>query len=615
MEDVRRAGLEGKLGERMVAVITDTPEGKGYRPVEPTDLAAFEEAKRLSETVEGPSEYIVPEINAPGALSDAGAHRSISVDIYGLKKWANLFNPRQLLVMHCFIGCLNEVTDELRKMPSSGDLADALMLYLALWLSKISTRCTSLGVWDTVGEKFQSPFGRQSLAMTWDYPEVNVFGELTASSISLLEWTSRYLAHESSGSTLLSPTICYCGDAATMSDRVARADVVVTDPPYFDAIAYADLADFFYVWLKRGLHQVMPPVFSTPQTPKTEEAVAHRHRHGGSREKGKAHFQRKLSLSLREANRISVASGVLAVMFAHQSTDAWVSLINALFEAGSTVKATYPIETELTGALKKNVSALASSITVICRPRQVGAAASLREVRREIEKVVAQSVHRFWDYGFRGADLIVACYGPAVGVFGQYERVERADGTRVEVPELLELAKEAALKAIAGEFTGDPLSRLYFVWANLYGTSEQAWDDARLVAQVGGDSENAVEVAKGRGLFQVNGATCRLALLNDRAARPRLGEDESAPLIDQLHRSLLFWKEERRPDLVSFLAIHGLFDHSAFWKLAQALFEVLPHGCEDWKLVSALLGERETLRLEAKRAAALKDKTLFDGKI
>jgi hypothetical protein len=300
-------------------------------------------------------------------------------------------------------------------------------------------------------------------------------------------------------------------------------------------------------------------------------------------------------------------------MFAHQSTEAWTALINALFKAGLTITATYPIDTELTTALKSWKSALASSITVVCRPRQTGAAASFRDVRWEIEGVVAESVHRFWDYGFRGADLIVACYGPAVGVFGRYERVERADGTPVSVPELLALVQESALKAIAGEFTGDVLSRLYFVWASLYGIGEQAWDDARLVVQIGGDSENAMDVARGRGLFVVDGARCRLALLRDRANRRSLGDDVSSPLIDQLHRAMHLWNEERRAELVTYLREHELLDHAPFWKLAQALFEVLPRSEEDWKLTSTLLGERETLRLEARRTALPAEQSLFDA--
>ena len=209
-------------------------------------------------------------------------------------------------------------------------------------------------------------------------------------------------------------------------------------------------------------------------------------------------------------------------------------------------------------------------------------------------------MRRFWSYGFRGADLVVACYGPAVGVIGKYERVERADGTPVGVTELLDLAKQAARDAIAGEFRGDSLSTLYYVWANLYGAGEQAWDDARLVVQIGGDEDNAMEVARRQGIFVLDGAKCRLALVNDRTTRSGLGNDLNPPNIDALHRSMLLWKEEQRKDLVEYLAERDLLEDGPFWKLAQALFEVLPRDLEDWKIVNALLGERRTLRAEGK---------------
>jgi len=254
----------------------------------------------------------------------------------------------------------------------------------------------------------------------------------------------------------------------------------------------------------------------------------------------------------------------------------------------------------MTYALKGAVAALSASITVTCRPRLVGSAASFRDVRKEIERIVREAVKRFWDYGFRGADLIVACYGPAVGVFGKYERVEKADGTPVEIPELLELARKAARDAIAGEFRGDNLSTLYYVWANLYGAAEQAWDDARLVVQIGGESDSAMEMARGHGLFVVDGSRCRLALLSDRADRRGLGADPNPPHVDAIHRSMLLWKQEKRGDLVTYLEERGLLEDGPFWKLAQALFEVLPRDTEDWKLTSTLLGERETLRKEGK---------------
>jgi adenine-specific DNA methylase len=415
-----------------------------------------------------------------------------------------------------------------------------------------------------------------------------------------IDYLLKPLRHESSGEVFAKVSH---GDGAHLSLKDNSVDAVSTDPPYFDAIAYADLSDYFYIWLKRSIGDALPEAFVTPQTPKSEEAVAHKHRHHGNRQKGKEHFQNKLTECFAETKRVCKPDGVIAVMFAHQDTEAWSALINALFEAGLNVTATYPIDTELTTALKGSVSALASSITVICRPREVGSATSFRDVRRQIDDVVAKSVHRFFEYGLRGADLIVACYGPAVGVFGRYERVERADGTVVGVPELLQLVRESALKAIAGEFEGDNLSRLYFVWANLYGVGEQAWDDARLVVQIGGEAESAMDVARNRGLFVVDGSTVRLALLADRSDRRNLGDDPSAPLIDQLHHMMMHWKREERSEIVSFLWQRGLLDDTRFWKLAQALFEVLPHETEDWKLVSALLGERETFKTEAKKSA------------
>ena len=446
----------------------------------------------------------------------------------------------------------------------------------------------------------------QTIPIVWDYPEVNPFNEATGGALSQLDWIQRFIKHESPPlNMLVHPARIFCVDGARLALDTASANVVITDPPYFDAVSYADLSDFFYIWIKRGLGDVFSEAFATPLTPKGDEATALKHRHGGDAAKAERHFTSKLASCFAEARRVCKPGGVLAVMFAHQSTEAWTALINALFEAGLTVTATYPIETER-GSRPRGLdsAALESSITVICRPRQVSAAASFRDVRREIERVVAESVHRFWEYGFRGADLIVACYGPAVGVFGRYERVERADGTPVSVPDLLDLVKESALKAIAGEFTGDALSRLYFVWANLYGVGEQAWDDARLVMQIGGDSEDAMNVARGRGLFVVDGARCRLALVHDRSNRRNLGEDVTAPLIDQLHHALNLWNEERRSALVAYLHAHELLDHAPFWKLAQALFEVLPRGEQDWKLISALLGERETLRMEARRTDA-----------
>lgn len=596
--ELRAAGQAGRMGERMVGVIVEGRGGKDYRPVEETDLRAFAEAAGIE--VEKPAEFILPEINADDSDDNVSNSTGIRVHLYGMKTWGSLFNSRQLLAMQTFVGCLHEALELMVEEFSDEEYRKVVGVYLAFLLSRISQRMSNVGLWDAGFEKINHPFGRQAIPMTWDYPETNPFSESTGSIEGQIGWIVRVIQRESS---LSEPATVTRGDGAALSLTKASCDAVVTDPPYFDAIAYGDLSDYFYVWLKRGLGDVIPEALVTPLTPKTDEATALKHRHQGDAEKADAHFKSKLGSVLGEAHRVLKPDGIISIMFAHQSTKAWIALVHAIFDAGLTINATWPIDSELTTALKASTSALASSVTVACRSRVEGSAASFKNVRKEIEQVVQESVKRFWSYGFRGADLIVACYGPAVGVFGKYERVEKADGTPVGVPELLHLARRAARDAIAGEFRGDNLSTLYYVWANLYGTAEQAWDDARLVVQIGGDADSAMEVARGHGIFVVDGSKCRLALLGDREKRRGLGADRNPPLIDALHRSMLLWRGEQRHELVTYLAERDLLGDGPFWKLAQALFEVLPRDVADWKLVNALLGERQTLRSEGKREA------------
>lgn len=595
--DLRTAGLAGRMGERMVAVITESRLGKSYRPVEAADVAASDRAAAIP--VERPQELILQEVTSS---EEHVSHRGqFTTYMYGMKTWGSLFNPRQLLAMQTFVACLHEALAAMKEEGWTDEYRKAVGISLGLWTSRIAQRSSNVGIWHTSRETLEHPFGRQAIPMTWDYPEANPFSESTGGAEGGVDWMKRALLHESMNPH---PAHVTRGDGAGLSLQDASCDAVVTDPPYFDAISYADLSDYFYVWLKRGLSEVVPEALATPLTPKIDEATALKHRHQGDASKADTHFKAKLAAVLKEAHRVLKPDGVISVMFAHQSTKAWTALVHAIFEAGLTVDATWPIDTELTTALKASVSALSSSVTVVCRPRVVGSAASFREVRKEIEQVVTEAFKRFWSYGFRGADLIVACYGPAVGVFGKYERVERANGATVGIQDLLDLARQAARDAIAGEFEGDNLSMLYYVWANLYGASEQAWDDAVKVVRIGGDTaQDPMDLAHRELLLVVDGATCRLALLQDRAEKRGLGREENPPLIDALHCALLLWKGEVRGELVAYLAQRDLLEDGPFWKLAQALFEVLPHDVEDWRLVSALLGERQTLRAEGKRQA------------
>jgi adenine-specific DNA methylase len=587
-------GADLRFGEQMVAVITDTPGGKDYRAVEPSDLAAFQEAERLAETVERPGEPM------PVRYTQA-----FPVCTWGFRTWGSLLSPRQLVAVQTLIETLHQVRPEIEKAHADEGDRKALLLYLGIWIDRVAQRSSTQGIWHVGRETLEHPFGGQAISLSWDFPEANPLSSSTGSALGQIGWIQRVIEHESlpAGIDLPAPRITV-GDGTNLPLAAGVMSVTVTDPPYFDAISYSDLSDYFYIWLRRSLHDVFPEAFAVYEgflTPKGEEATALKHRHGGSGADAREHFTGKLAQCLSEARRVTRPDGVISVLFAHQSTEAWTALIDALFEAGLTVTATYPIDTELTTALKSWKSTLATSITVTCRPRVRGARALFKDVKKEIEGVVADAIRRFWGYGFRGADLVVACYGPAVGAFGKYEMVEN-QGEPVGVPELLELVSASALAAIAGEFKGDRVSQLYFAWANLNGVGEEAWNDARLAVQVG-DREDTIDLALHQGLFVLSGRVCRLALLADRAGRPLLGEKNGDPLIDRLHRAMLLWKAENRPALVRYLHRQELADHAGFWRLAQALFEVLPRDAEDRKLIRALLGERQTLRTEVKRHA------------
>ena len=598
--DLRRAATDGKMKERMVAVVVQGKGEKDFRPVEDADLRAVKAA--LSIQVVVPDGYIVPEINGPGASRDAGSHRSINLELYGFTRWGQLFGHRQLVMLDHFVKGLHEVVGEMEPTLPDRTYRQAVATYLAMWIDRIAAFSNTVTRWTSDELTVKTPFGGQSIPMTWDYPEVNPFAQTSGTPLKQLEFMLTVLERERSVNQKFQAPKLLFGSATLLNLESATCDCVVTDPPYGNSIAYADLSDFFYTWLKRSIGEEFPDVFCTPQTPKKEEATSHKHRHGGSQERANAFYRQVLTDSFTEAKRVAGEPKLISVMFAHQSTEAWTALLSGLFDAGLSPHATWPIATELpNAALGLGTASLETSVTVVCRPRAVGAAASFKNVKKEIDQVVRDSVHRFWTYGFRGADLIVACYGPAVGVFAKYERVEKADGKHVEVPDLLQVARCAARDAIAGEFRGDSLSTLYYVWANLYGTSQQTWDNARLMVQIGGDSEDAMEVARKHGLFVVEGSMCRLSLLRDRAGRHNMGKENDSPLIDQLHHAMRLWKNEDRVSLVMYLRDHELAYYVPFWKLAQALFEVLPHNEEDWKLVSALLGERETLRLETRK--------------
>ena len=568
---------------RLLAVIEDSTEGKSYRiPIK----HEFEVLSKINISLEPITEKL------PIALTGG------SIMSWGYSNWGQMFSPRQLLALQTLIAKLHDLQTELA--PQASDYGKAVLTYLGILVDRVAIVNTSFGRWDVTRENIQSPFSRQAIAMVFDYPESNLFCNVSGSASNQLEWICRYIESESECSLSAFLNNASSGDKSQFGDKSIKA--VVTDPPYYDAIAYADLSDFFYVWLKRTLGDVYPLNFATPQTPKTDECTALKHHHNGKADQAKAHFEHKLTEIFDAIEHQT--SDIVSIMFAHQSTEAWTTLCNSILDARMNITGSWPMDTEMANrSIGLAGAALESSVTVAARPAQRQGYGDYKEVKKAIEVRVAEEVELLYALGFRGADLLTACFGQAVSEFGRYKKVEKADGSVVTVAELLELSRVAAFNALLKGFEGDDFTKFYIGWLQLYGFLESDFDDAAKFSRVG-LSVNVQELFNAHLLLK-NGNKQTLGNYAERLeAFPRLGESADSPLIDRVHRALSLYAEADRSALLQYIARMAAEPGSAFWRVLTALCEVLPSGSEDQKQALGLLTNKDSLIRESKNPVA-----------
>jgi len=323
--------------------------------------------------------------------------------------------------------------------------------------------------------------------MVWDPFEANPLGGSVGDWFSIIDLALNAINAATVNSM---PGIASQGTATRLPYPDDHFDAVVTDPPYYDNVPYADLSDFFYVWLKRTVGDLYPDLFATPLTPKSQEIIEDETRHGRDREKAHRFFEEMLTQSFREIHRVLKPEGIAVIVFAHKSTEAWETIIQSLLRAGLVLTASWPVHTEMKSRLRGQESAaLASSIYMVCRKRTEEKAAYFNEVRPAIEARIRERLEHFWNAGIGGADFFISAIGPAVEVFGQYARVERLSGEEVTVKELLEFVRrtvsEFALERILrdGHLTGvDMETRFYLLWRWTYQNARAPFDDARKLA-------------------------------------------------------------------------------------------------------------------------------------
>lgn len=610
---VRRYGDEQGFGQQLMCVIALNPDGPGKLYFVDDSLAAAEAehqaiAEKRAAEIErelGPSsldEEIPPTGNA--GLATGNSY------LYGIRTFRQAFTPRQRYVLLTMAREIRRAHQEMLEAGLDRDRAKAITTYLGLWVSRLTDRCNGLARWNNAGEKIESLTSMKRFAMTWDFPELNIFGGGSGDAVSQLEFISAAVRQEG---VFRKPVKVVRGSATDLPYEDGVFDAVITDPPYYDNESYSELSDVCYVWLRPTIGYLYPEHFAGQLTPKKKECVAAAYRQGG-KQKARVYYKDCLFESLREAHRVTKPGGILAVVYAHKTTLGWATLVDALRRAGYEVAEAWPLTTETKARVAhQGDAALASSIFLIARRREAPETGSYEEqVRPALERIVRERVDSLWKMGITGADLVIAAVGAGLRAYTRFSRVEYANGEEVPAEKFLAEVEGVVLETLLEKIFGMPgsgvaavdgPSRFYVLWRYAYKAAEMEAGEA-IVFTYGQN----VELDGQKGL-----STGRHALVEKKKGKYRLrdyterGEDEKlglpenggapVPLIDALHRIL--WLVENQPRNLNRFLDEARPDRERLRLVAQALAGTALAGKKE-------NGPEHTVATTAAEQAALK---------
>lgn len=449
-----------------VITITKNTSGRNYRIPNILDINAIEKSKirlsKLSEEIKDIS--IIPDEILP-IMSGV-----FNVPLYGLDTWGKLFTRRQALTLYILFKYVNDIKSYIGNKYDD-KFINAIRNCVALSVSRQTDYSSSLCSWHLTREVVNHTFGRQALPMIWDFTEVAPLSGGSGSYLGAVDWICRVIEENSKISA--NPGTVYLSSATNNSLPDSSVNLIFTDPPYYNAVPYADLSDYFYVWLKRCIGKSNKDLFKDNMTPKKDECCEMA---GWDSvrypEKDGLWFENKMKSAMLECRRILKKDGIGVVVFAHKSTSGWEAQLQAMIDAGWTVTASWPIDTEMGSRLRAmNSAALASSVHLVCRPRIGNSVGDWRDVLSELPKRIHDWMPRLSEEGVVGADAIFACLGPALEIFSRYNKIEKANGDVVPLREYLEhvwaaVSREALSmifsRADATGFEED--SRLTAIW-------------------------------------------------------------------------------------------------------------------------------------------------------
>jgi adenine-specific DNA methylase len=465
----------GAQNSRLYAVYVERNGAREFRIAKPDDSIAFQNAAVAAREVlrNDPAAFPTEEINSIRPYKNS---RGLSaVTRIGCTTFGDLYNARQALSIHVLYGALRRLTEDQCALERS--LLIALKTTLAFAINRSVSQNTSMSRWDASRLTIKGAFSKQALAVVWDFAEANPFSGGSADWDGAIEWIIRFI-DENCG--LDRPGTAVRVSATSIPLPSDSAAALVTDPPYFAAIPYSDLSDFFYVWLRRGIRDIYPDLLSDELTRKAEELVVTNAQKGPNGQvKDDAFFRLGMASVLRSARDVVQSQGIGVIVYAEGTTVGWEAILGAIIDSGWIVTSSWPIDTEMENRTQAEGSAsLQSSIHIVCRPRENpdGSArmddiGDWRDVLQELPRRIHEWMPRLAQEGVVGADAIFACLGPALEIFSRYSRVEKPNGEVVQLREYLEqvwaaVSKEAISMIFAGADTAgfEEDARLTAMW-------------------------------------------------------------------------------------------------------------------------------------------------------
>ena len=504
-----------RMGERLMAIVVAGDRERVYLP--PVDEME-KIARRAKPTWK-------PDAPSRGTWASNAQGRR-----YGFRTFGDYFTPRQLVALTTFSDLVTEararverdaivagLPDDSRPLRDGGTgakaYAEAVGVYLGIGIDRLADRSSTICGWDVGYTKIRNTFGRQAIPMVWDYAEGNVFSNSTGNFASQLEWIEKFLVEV--------PATVY-GSSSQMdasSQNRTQYKVVSTDPPYYDNIGYADLSDFFYVWLRKSLRPIFPDLFATLAVPKAEELVATPYRHG-DKKKAEAFFLAGMTEAMRRLAEQAHPGFPVTIYYAFKqsekkgdegtSSTGWETFLDAVIEAGFSVTGTWPMRTELSNRMiGMGTNALASSIVLVCRQRPSNAPLT---TRREFVAALKSELPAALTHLQRGniapVDLAQAAIGPGMAVYTRYAKVLDAEGKALSVREALVLINQTLDETLVqqeGDFDAD--SRWALAWFEQFGFDEGEYGIAEMLSKAKNTSVVGMVEA---GILASKGGTVRL---------------------------------------------------------------------------------------------------------